>query len=227
MIVYCIGDIHGCNDKLQMLLDKIYLDMKFYPGSMFELVFIGDYIDRGPDSSGVINTILSLMETDTFSKVVTIRGNHEQMLLDALDGDFSAYRDFISNGGKETLQSYGNVDSNKLSFSMIPEDHINFFRNTKLYYQIDNLVCVHAGVDPTIPLEEQSEHTLVWSRKFNVYNGLYTDGKYVVHGHTPVPGPHRLTAQVNIDTGAVFGGKLTACVINTTGTFGNCRIIQT
>lgn len=193
-MTYAIGDIHGCLEELIELIQKLNLQKKD------KLVFIGDYIDRGPDPKGVIDVLLSLK---AHYNCIFIRGNHEQMLLDYIDNDFKG-SDWLLNGYEKTVESYGGSVEN------IPENHIDFFRDTVFYYLEKEFVFVHAGVRPNIPLKEQKLEDLLWIRSdfLNVDNPLFE--KRVVFGHTPFLNPMIKEYKIGIDTGCVFKGKLTA-----------------
>ena len=217
--VYAFGDVHGCLDELKELHALVEQDRDGAPSTY---VFLGDYIDRGPDSAGVVQFLIdaSSGEDDTRPAYVFIRGNHEQMMRDAEYGeDRDAVYIWMSNGGVETQKSY--FDGRY--------DHSDFYKRLRWYHSIGDVAFVHAGIDPEKSLEDQSNNTLIWSREFNRYNGTFKDNRYVVHGHSPVPDVYRLNNQINIDTGCVFGqdfsedyGKLTALKITSeSGSFAN------
>jgi serine/threonine protein phosphatase 1 len=191
---YVIGDIHGCLKSLKRLMKKLPVKKED------ELIFVGDYIDRGKDSKGVVDFLLELSKKYC---CIFLRGNHEQMLLDYLD-DKKMGKIWYLNGMDATLNSYGNINS-------IPKDHLEFFRNTEFYYQTENYLIVHAGVLPGKPLEEQDEMELIWIREEFIYSKKPLDDKIIVFGHTPfLDGPYIDKTKIGIDTGCVYGGKLTA-----------------
>ncbi|HSB72871.1 MAG TPA: metallophosphoesterase family protein [Candidatus Methylomirabilis sp.] len=186
---YVIGDIHGCAQPLERLLRKIA------PGSEDRLIFIGDYIDRGPHSREVVELLLGLPH-----RCIFLLGNHEKMLLDYLAGGDSDL--YLLNGGLSTLESYGGDPAN------IPQAHLSFFRSLRPMYDTPDYLFVHAGIRPLVPLEQQAVHDLVWIRQeFYQFVGRFP--KPVVFGHTPMR--HVLLAEdrIGIDTGCVYGGKLT------------------
>lgn len=202
-----IGDIHGCVRSLEAMLEKIepYDDRTY--------VFVGDYIDRGPDSKGVVDLLLD------FSKdrdCVMLRGNHEQMMLDAHEsGDTSLW---LMNGGDTTLKSYG-ADFNKLD---LPYQHFHFYRNTYLYHDTPDYFFVHAGLPPDLTIEESLEddsaiQSFLWTRShLGVADNVWK--KTVVFGHTPKPEPVIKQNMLGIDTGCVYQnlpnlGKLTAVLL--------------
>jgi len=193
---YVIGDIHGCLKSLKKLMRKLPLK------SEDELIFVGDYIDRGSDSKGVIEYLIGLSKeySCTF-----LRGNHEQMLLDYLD-DKKMGKIWYLNGMDATLDSYGNIN-------LIPKEHLDFFRNTEFYYQTGDYLVVHAGVHPGKPIEEQDEMELIWIREEFIYCGkpLPQNEIIIVFGHTPfLDGPYVDKTKIGIDTGCVYGGKLSS-----------------
>lgn len=186
---YVIGDIHGCLQPLRRLLEKIA------PRPGDELVFIGDYIDRGPQSREVVEHLLGLPY-----RCVFLLGNHEKMLLDFLAGEDEGL--YLANGGLATLESYGGDVSN------IPPAHLSFFRTLRPMYETVGFLIVHAGIRPMVPLEEQTVDDLVWIRQeFFEFIGQYA--KPVVFGHTPLRQVLQRPDRIGIDTGCVYGGKLT------------------
>lgn len=187
--IYVIGDIHGCLRPLQRLLGKI----EPQPGD--EVVFIGDYIDRGPQSREVVEYLLGLPYRCAF-----LLGNHEKMLLDFLAAEDQGL--FLANGGLATLQSYGGDASN------IPPAHIRFFRSLRPMYETGGYLFVHAGIHPMVPLDKQKVDDLVWIRQeFFQFVGRFP--KPVVFGHTPLRQVLLAPDRIGIDTGCVYGGKLT------------------
>lgn len=198
-MLYAIGDIHGCARELELLLQRIQ------PKPSDTVVFLGDYIDRGPDSKGVIDLILELQ---TKTQVVALKGNHEQLFLDFLESPQSPGAGvFILNGGGATLASYAGPGG---TFE-IPERHIEFLYGLKLKYETPTHFFVHAGV-PIKPLGEINEgdaDLLIWSRQ-PFLSSDYKWEKKIVHGHTPVNAPEVLENRINLDTGCVYNGHLTA-----------------
>jgi len=198
--VYAIGDIHGCFDKLKALMDKVDIDLK-----SDTLVFIGDYIDRGKYSFEVVEYLIDLKSR--FPNTVFLKGNHEEMLEKYLAGfDKLTY---LVNGGQQALDSYMR-NCSQPDGPQIPRAHLDFFGSLQLYYQTDDYIFVHAGLKSKVPLETQKMDDLLWIRgKF--IKSDYNFGKQVVFGHTPLPEPLVQPNKIGIDTGAVYGGKLT-CV---------------
>ncbi len=198
--IFVIGDVHGCAEELQLLLDKIPLS----PQS--RIVFVGDYIDRGENSKEVINIILNLQN---YYKVTTLMGNHEAMFLDFLadPGSMEAGA-FIYNGGSATLASYANQQGKYI----IPDEHIDFFKKLQLFSQTESFFFVHAGV-PDVPLNylvpAKHKDDLLWIRE-SFFNSKFKWEKVIVHGHTPVEEVHVTPKRVNVDTGCVYENLLSA-----------------
>jgi serine/threonine protein phosphatase 1 len=203
MGLIAIGDIHGCPQSLDLLLNRIE------PTSNDHLLFVGDYIDRGPDSKAVIDRLLDLREE---VPCTFLRGNHEAMMIEYLDtGAFSLWR---MNGGVSTLQSYMD-DGSEIT---IPDAHATFVRETKLYHETDDSLFVHAGLKPHLTidenLQEADEEVLLWERGHLDASELAWE-KPVVCGHTPQPEPIDREKLILIDTGCVYHmqpgmGRLTA-----------------
>jgi serine/threonine protein phosphatase 1 len=172
------------------------------------LVFIGDYIDRSPDGRGVVDYILKLKKTH--AGVVCLCGNHELMLMNFLEGVEEDL--YLANGGRMTLAAYGinRQDTPGERRSKIPKAHWLFFKSLLPYYETEQYIFVHAGMMPGFPLCMQSFDDLIWIRN-EFIDSDYDFGKRVVFGHTHLPEPLVLPNKIGIDTGAVYGGKLT-CV---------------
>jgi len=198
--IYAIGDIHGCADKLRRLIDQLAIDPK-----QDQLVFVGDYIDRGPDSFEVVDYLLGLKII--FPNVVFLKGNHEQMLEDYLAGPDKLT--FLINGGQATLDSYLRHRPSPQG-PVFPLRHQVFFRGLRLFYETENYLFVHAGLKPKVPLAQQHPGDLLWIRSQFIYSDV-DFGKQVVFGHTPFPEPLVQANKIGIDTGAVYGHQLT-CV---------------
>jgi serine/threonine protein phosphatase 1 len=219
-IVYAIGDIHGRYDLLQELLGMITVDyFNTRKGKSLFLIFLGDYIDRGPDSARVISQVHQLVQ-QAEGRVRALKGNHEQVLLDFLV-DPEAARDWLGFGGVETLQSYGvqvpmpplttqqlHALSRDLLVQMPPE-HLEFLESLRPIFIMGDYVFVHAGLRPGVALADQSEHDLLWLRE-DASPKRWTFDKVAVHGHTPVEHVRLDTDCVGIDTGAYETDVLTA-----------------
>jgi serine/threonine protein phosphatase 1 len=199
--IFAIGDIHGYILKLDRLMAKLNVDAE-----KDTLVFIGDYIDRGPDSRGVIDKILDIR--NRIKNVVCLLGNHEQMFLNY----YLEQRDeelFMHNGGISTLISYGFTREGRKDLN-VPDKHMEFFTTLRPYYETDDYIFVHAGLKPGIPIDRQNIEDLIWIR-YEFINSPYDFGKVVIFGHTPLSFTEPLTDKnkIGLDTGAVYGGKLT------------------
>jgi len=202
--IYAVGDIHGCLTKLKKLFERISPDPE-----RDTVVFIGDYIDRGPDSKTVVEFVLSLKYQ--LKNVICLLGNHEQTFLNYYlhqkDGDL-----FYLNGGETTVASYGFIDTPKGKKINVPERHLHFFTSLLPYYETDEYIFVHAGIRPGISLDKQTTDDLLWIR--HEFIRYFNDfGKIVVFGHTPLPEPLFESNKIGIDTGAVHGGYLTCIVL--------------
>jgi serine/threonine protein phosphatase 1 len=198
--IFAIGDIHGCFDKLIALMDIIDVDLK-----RDILVFIGDYIDRGSQSKEVVDYLIDL--SGQAEKVVFLKGNHELMLEQYLDG--TNRFGFLANGGLATLDSYSDGGSPDET-NPIPATHLDFFSKLSIFYETDQYIFVHAGLKPDVSLEEQNEWDMLWIREEFIYSD-FDFGKRVIFGHTPFQKPLVFENKIGIDTGAVYGNKLT-CV---------------
>jgi len=198
--LFAIGDIHGCYDRLKALVEKIPIDF-----SRDTLLFIGDYIDRGPHSAEVVDYLLQLKKR--VKEVIFLKGNHEDMLDKFLNGDDRFT--YLLNGGQQTLDSYLKKPVQPKSFP-IPPDHVEFFKSLRLYYETEEFIFVHAGLRPRTSLENQSTEDLLWIRD-NFISTKYDFGKRVIFGHTPLKKPLVEPNKIGIDTGAVYGNALT-CV---------------
>lgn len=198
--IFAVGDIHGCFEKLETLMGILDIN----PGKDV-LVFVGDYIDRGPRSKDVVSYLIEL--GDRHDHVVFLKGNHEFLLERYLKGTESHM--FLANGGDATLDSYMKAGGG-LEDQIIPADHRTFFDGLRHYYQTDDYIFVHAGLKPGTTLKRQKESDLLWIRDEFIYSD-FDFGKQVVFGHTPFREPLILNNKIGIDTGAVYGNKLT-CV---------------
>ncbi len=207
---YIFGDIHGCFDRLFELFGKV----KETLNNDDVLIFLGDYIDRGKYSFEVIEYLLHIAGKQ--NRTYFIRGNHEAMLADYLAGrDTSS--NYINNGGDVTKMSY----RRHFGDFTIPAAHLEFFSSCLDYYEGEDFIAVHAGLDPRVgPLESQNRDDLVWIRE-KFYKSRHRWDKTVIFGHTPTHQLHGKLGQVywdeerniiGIDTGAVYGGKLTCLV---------------
>ncbi len=211
---YAIGDVHGCLHLLTRLEDAIQAEVSAQ-GDGATILYLGDLVDRGPDSAGVIDYLLKPAPAGIKREFVA--GNHEQAMLDFLTGA-DAGGDWLRFGGFETLMSYGvrgdalnawRTRPDKLrqsAASHIPEEHLAFLRGLPVLHTYPGYLFVHAGVRADKPLDRQPDFELMWMR-----NGrIASEGRTVVHGHTPVSAPLVSTAEINVDTCAYATGRLSA-----------------
>jgi len=198
-----VGDIHGHLAKLEALLERLPLDAE-----TDELVFLGDYVDRGPDSKGVIERLLGLVRAGY--KTSFLRGNHEQMLLDyVLRGQ---NRDlYLFNGGLTTLRGYAQPGQSPL-LARPPAEHLAFLTGLRFFLRRPGTIFVHAGLRPDRPLEEQEERDLLWIRE-EFFEPDRDWPERVVFGHTPFQEPFRKGRLFGLDTGAAYGGPLTCLIL--------------
>ena len=211
--VYAIGDIHGCAEQLAALHDLIARDLAQRPMAAPVLVHIGDYVDRGPDTAGVIARLAAGSPIPGM-EMVNLLGNHENTMLEALSGERAAATDWLFAGGRPSLESYGvDPDSPRDTWpAAVPVEHIAFLRSLKLMHREGGYAFVHAGVRPGIPLDQQARDDMLRMRQPFLYSEI-DFGAVVVHGHTPVKHAVVRHNRIAIDTGAVFGGPLTCVVL--------------
>jgi len=217
--VYAIGDIHGRLDLLTATLDKIDAHLAAHPIETPHEVFLGDYIDRGPRSREVIDTVMARAQRPN---VVALSGNHEEIILRA-SREPDVFADWMGYGGREALLSYGihvpaNFRRRDIETAMtqmrekIPAEHFAFFEGLPAMRLIGDYVFVHAGLRPRVELAKQTRRDVMWIRQeFLSYRAAFP--RKVVHGHTPVTRPEVLANRINIDTGAYVTGNLTCVVL--------------
>ncbi len=217
--IFAIGDIHGFADRLDILLGMIIADLAASPPVEAEIVFLGDYIDRGPNSAAVLDR---LARRDVPLPFVALRGNHEALLLEAL-ADPAGMAHWCRSGGDATLASYGIelspqaggkalARARKALLERLPEQHRRFLAHTAFHHVAGPYTFVHAGLRPGVPLDQQSEDDLLWIRDAFFRSAHSIDG-VVVHGHTPRPRPENETHRINVDTGVFKYGVLTCAVL--------------
>lgn len=211
--IYAIGDVHGCDDLLAALEDRIIEDARQRRGTKW-LVMLGDYVDRGPKSASVLDR-LTARAPEGFTRIC-LAGNHEEIMLDFLDNPTADHR-WLDFGGLETLHSYGihKLPSNRQALrntllSYIPQEHIEFLERLPSLVSVPGYCFVHAGIRENQPLSEQDDAALLWLRPRAGSEPAPPRDFVVVHGHTPVADVEIVNGRINIDTGAYMSGKLSA-----------------
>jgi serine/threonine protein phosphatase 1 len=201
---YAVGDIHGCDTKLRRLFKVCVEHSENRP---VQFIFLGDYIDRGNDSRAVIEWLMSA-QAMLPQQLLCLRGNHEDLLVKAVRGTPDDEDQWLMNGGDKTVASYGVERSRD-----IPEAHRQWMFELPLLFRDERRLYVHAGIVPGVPLQQQPRHALLWIRD-EFLSSPADHGFLVVHGHTPLRTgrPDLRRNRLNIDTGACFGGPLTAAV---------------
>jgi len=227
---YCIGDIHGRDDLLQQIHDKILADASDFTDNK-TVIYLGDYIDRGERSKQVVELLLT-KPLPGFNSIY-LRGNHEQSLLDFLT-EPNIGQVWFNYGGLQTLVSYG-VRYKKIPTNIqdlqalqrelkeqLPYSHLDFFNKTRLFHSYGSYYFVHAGVNPDLSLEQQQAEDQLWIREGFV-DHVKTFEKIIVHGHTISDEPDFQHNRIGVDTGAYLSGKLSCLVLEN----DTQRIIQT
>ncbi len=212
-LTYAIGDIHGSLDKLRRLIARCEAHAQTYAEThthsraqdhAHRFVFLGDYIDRGEDSCGVVRLLIDMQSAGS---AIARRGNHEAMALAVIDGLSDSE---LWDGGAATLASYGVSCARDL-----PRRHVDWLRSLPLSHDDGRRLFVHAGIDPDKPLDAQSSDDLLWIRE-PFLSDVRDHGRLIVHGHTPTRSrlPERRGSRLGLDTGAVYGGPLTAAAFS-------------
>lgn len=220
MRLYIIGDIHGRSDLLDRIVDEINRDINEFGWQESLTITLGDYVDRGPDSRGVLDR---LSRNPFPTDYIALKGNHEAIFEEFVNQPSVAnhWRDL---GGLETLHSYGVPMDNlmlgkgfeeaaRALSAVIPEAHRTFLASLKTHISIDNCFLCHAGVRPNVPLDRQNANDLLWIRD-EFLNSRQSFGKMIIHGHTPNEWPEVRPNRVNLDTGAFATGRLTCLVLD-------------
>lgn len=219
-----IGDIHGCLDTL-----KNMLEFNIRPVKGDTIIFLGDYVDRGPQSAQVVDFIYNLTKNDLGIEIIALMGNHEDMFLEMLDQphEFYTCQNCLANGGDRTVQSYVDAEAefraagyqmgevsiltaHGTSRFFIPAHHITFLEGLPKIHSDENFFYVHAGLRPCVNVADQEEDDLLWIRYEFLYSRDLFDGKRVVHGHTPARNPEQHPNRINIDCGLGKNGDLAA-----------------
>ena len=218
-----IGDLHGCADKLEAMLDAVAAELSRLGVADADLVTLGDYVDRGENSRGVIEA-LRKVQADFPGFLTCLMGNHESMMLDFLDRPEERGGRFLRYGGLQTLASFGVggvtersraddlVRASEDLRAAMPDGTEDWLRTLSLWTQSGDVVCVHAGMDPVVPPAMQERRPMLWGHPF-FYKAPRPDGLWVVHGHDVVDAPTIKERRVSCDTGAYFTSRLTAAVV--------------
>jgi serine/threonine protein phosphatase 1 len=217
--LYVIGDIHGRSDLLDKITNEIRRDLAERPADAATTVTLGDYVDRGPDSCGVLDR---LAQNSFPTPYIALKGNHEE-LFETFMTDPSVGPQWRHLGGLETLHSYrvpvgslmrgkGFAEASNALCNAVPKKHLEFLSSLKLSFATGRYFLCHAGVRPSVPLEQQQASDMLWIRD-EFLNSRKNFGKIVVHGHTPVEQPEVLPNRINVDTGAFATGRLTCVVL--------------
>ncbi len=220
--VYAVGDIHGHLDLLSQMRDMISEDVKADRRERNVIVYLGDYIDRGPDSRGVVELLLN--EPLVGIEEIHLKGNHEDFMLQFLDDPLIGEQWYL-NGGDTTLASYG-VERTVMTEgsdrfiavrdrlrSKLPVEHLAFLRSLAMYHVEGDYLFVHAGIRPGRPMEKQEAHDVMWIRG-EFLSSDADHGYCVVHGHSISPEPELRRNRIGIDTGAFYTGRLTGLVLD-------------
>jgi serine/threonine protein phosphatase 1 len=215
--VYAIGDIHGCRELLDKLLDRIEFDNEQRGPASTKLVFLGDLADRGPDSKGVIERLMQLAASPR--PCIFLAGNHEELLIRVWEGEREIASTFNRAGGRETLMSYGTTEGaydswdlgevTEATARLVPPAHIDFLKSFRNWYRLGDYLFVHAGIRPGIDIEDQDIVDLRWIRGDFIRSDA-DHGLMVIHGHTITDDVDERDNRIGIDTGAFASGVLTA-----------------
>lgn len=220
--LYAIGDVHGCLDELKALHTIIADDLNLRPVANHQIIHLGDYVDRGPDSKGCIQYLIETMES--VPNMVSLKGNHEDKLFSFLNDPIEKAYSFLTYGGGSLSRSYGvepaklgGSEKDMIAFrdrlqSAIPSEHFSFMRSLPTSYGTGDYLFVHAGVRPDVALENQSDHDLMWIRT-DFLDHPDPLAKVIVHGHTPHEEPEFKINRINVDTLAYATGILTCVVL--------------
>ncbi len=199
--IYAVGDIHGCYDKFSALLKEIPIDW-----SLDQIIILGDFIDRGPEPKRVVELLLDL-KFDHPDAFTVLMGNHERMFLNYLEAP-DENSNYLLFGGQTTVDDYTSI-SKGLS---VPESHLRFLQSLPLMELTEKFCFVHAGLRPGIPIQEQKDEDLLLIRN-DFIRSKYDWGRRVIFGHTPFDQPLLMENKIGIDTGAVYGGRLTCLIL--------------
>lgn len=219
MRLYAIGDVHGCADLLEALYARIDREIEQDQPADWRIIHLGDYGDRGPNTKRVLDQII---ERSRDRRVLSLMGNHDEAWLSFL-ADPKPVGVFVAHGGETTAYSYG-IDADLSDASgrkaardallgAMPQAHLDFLKGLPRSFSFGDYFFCHAGIRPGVPLQIQDREDLIWIRReFLIFEGLHP--RIIVHGHTPSDQPELLPNRINVDTGAVKTGVLTAVVLD-------------
>lgn len=222
---YIIGDIHGCYDQLEQLIAncRAHSHERGLDPDKTELISLGDLVDRGPDSAKVMERLVTFDEP--WARLTCLMGNHEEIMLKVLDGDVKALTSWFRFGGKDTCYSYGVENLGDVHLNpehvinalkaAIPNRHIDFLKGLPDSHTVGPYLCVHAGIRPGVPLEEQSSRDLRWIRE-DFLDSDQPHPAIIIHGHTVVERIETHANRIAVDTGANLGGPLSAIFVQGT-----------
>ncbi|MCM2288308.1 MAG: metallophosphoesterase [Sulfuritalea sp.] len=223
-LIYAIGDLHGRLDLLDDMHRRIEADARRRPAPRKLVVYLGDYVSRGADSPRVVERVIEWLP-DGFERV-TLKGNHEDLLLRFIDGDIAAGAHWFDYGGLDTLAAYGVAIADPLArdpasvvklreslAAALPPSHLAFFRALGVRHRAGDYCFVHGGIRPGIALDEQSDHDCMWIRR-SFLDSEADHGAIIVHGHSISPQPVVRHNRIGIDTGAYRSGILTCLVLD-------------
>ena len=226
MNIFAIGDIHGCLKQLASLQDKIF-NYPTYNKESDLIIYLGDYIDRGPNSKDVIQHILKLQKEKVNS--IFLMGNHEQIMIDFVFNKINNLKYWLGLGADQTFRSYkieiaefikdgfGDDNIDRLRSVLLNElsnEHIYFLKNLRLSYSVGKYLFVHGGINPEKALKDQDKMDFLWSRSNQFFDKNFKFEQIIIHGHTPEKEVINFPYRINIDTGCFFSGKLSCVCIN-------------
>ena len=226
MNLFAIGDIHGCLKQLVSLQDKIF-NYPEYKKENDVIIYLGDYIDRGPNSKEIIQNMVRIQKENI--KSIFLMGNHEQVMIDFIFNKVNNLQYWIALGADKTFKSYNielaefikdGFESNKIEklrtlfIERMTEEHQYFIKNLRLFHSIGKYLFVHAGINPEKVLKNQNKIDFLWSRSDQFFDKNFKFEKIIVHGHTPEKEVVNFPYRINIDTGCFFSGKLSCVCLN-------------
>ena len=222
MRIYAIGDVHGKLAMLEEVHGWIAADLDRRPAGDWRIVHIGDYVDRGEDSRGVVEYLRRRVAEEP--RNICLLGNHDLMFTSSLTGEQQYRQVWLANGGSDTLASYGlstedfhNRLVERTGFDdVIPPEHVAFLTGLEMSVRFGDYLFVHAGIEPGVALEDQEPRAMLWIREGFLGDSREFDA-VVVHGHTPVNRPEIRANRIGIDTGACYGGALTCLILQGPG----------